>query len=145
MLSQPYEDVLAASRCVLLAGAGSGYDVVGAIPLFDSLRAHGKVVHLASLTFIPPTVLDSMAAACFSMRWKRPPRSGRSIAGLPAFASQSRSESPRSSRCDHALSSAALAELLSSLARYTSDRCRIPGSSNCAICGYPSEALPTTP
>ncbi len=62
MLSQPYQDLLAASRCVLLAGAGGGYDVVGAIPLFDALRSEGKAVHLASLTTMPGTLLDTMAA-----------------------------------------------------------------------------------
>ncbi len=62
MLSQPYEKVLAASRSVLLAGCGGGYDVVGAIPLFDALRKHGTVVHLASLTFTPEPVLASAAA-----------------------------------------------------------------------------------
>jgi len=36
---------------VLLSGAGGGYDLVGAVPLLVELRALGKTVHLASLTF----------------------------------------------------------------------------------------------
>jgi hypothetical protein len=36
---------------VLLAGAGGGYDLIGAIPLLVELREAGKTVHLASLTF----------------------------------------------------------------------------------------------
>ncbi len=62
MLSQPYEDKLAASRCVLLAGAGGGYDVIGAVPLLHALRRDGKAVHLASLTFMPGALLDTMTA-----------------------------------------------------------------------------------
>jgi len=42
---------LARSQSVLLAGAGGGFDVLGAVPLWFSLRAAGKRVHLANLSF----------------------------------------------------------------------------------------------
>lgn len=61
-LTQPYQDLLATSRSVLLAGCGGGYDVVGAIPLYDGLRADGKAVHLASLTIMPGKLLETMEA-----------------------------------------------------------------------------------
>jgi hypothetical protein len=51
MLKQPFSERLASARTVLLAGAGGGYDLVGAVPLLVELRALGKTVHLASLTF----------------------------------------------------------------------------------------------
>jgi hypothetical protein len=40
-------------RCtrVLLAGAGGGFDVFASLPLYFALRAQGKQVHLANLTF----------------------------------------------------------------------------------------------
>jgi hypothetical protein len=36
---------------VLLAGCGGGYDIMGAVPLLHALRAEGREVHLASLSF----------------------------------------------------------------------------------------------
>lgn len=51
MLRQPINDILQNSQRVLLAGAGGGYDVLGAIPLRADLLAAGKNVHLASLSF----------------------------------------------------------------------------------------------
>jgi hypothetical protein len=51
MLQQPISDRLKSANTVLLSGAGGGYDLVGAVPLLVELRALGKTVHLASLTF----------------------------------------------------------------------------------------------
>ena len=51
---------LASSRSVLLAGCGGGYDVFGAVPLVQGLRAAGKRVHLASLSF---TYLNGLSGA----------------------------------------------------------------------------------
>lgn len=51
MLEPAAVATLAPCRSVLLAGAGGGYDVLGAVPLLVQLRAAGKNVHLASLTF----------------------------------------------------------------------------------------------
>lgn len=42
---------LAASRRVLIAGAGGGFDVFAGLPLFFALRSAGKHVYLANLTF----------------------------------------------------------------------------------------------
>jgi hypothetical protein len=36
---------------VLIAGAGGGFDVFSGLPLYFALRAQGKTVHLANLTF----------------------------------------------------------------------------------------------
>jgi hypothetical protein len=42
---------LADSSRILIAGAGGGYDVYSGVPLYAALRAAGKEVHLANLTF----------------------------------------------------------------------------------------------
>ncbi|WP_419249606.1 DUF1152 domain-containing protein [Sandaracinus amylolyticus] len=42
---------LGAARRILIAGAGGGYDVYCGVPLFLALRAQGKDVHLANLSF----------------------------------------------------------------------------------------------
>jgi hypothetical protein len=57
VLTLPVHHELEKSRTVLLAGAGGGFDVFSALPLYFALRAAGKVVHLANLTFsnIPPS------------------------------------------------------------------------------------------
>jgi hypothetical protein len=39
------------ARRILLAGAGGGYDVLGAVPVLHDLEADGREVHLASLSF----------------------------------------------------------------------------------------------
>jgi hypothetical protein len=48
------------SRRILVAGAGGGYDVLGAVPLLADLEADGREVHLASLSF---TYLDGLPEA----------------------------------------------------------------------------------
>ncbi len=51
-LSQiPLFDELRDARTILLAGAGGGYDIFCGLPLFHALRAQGKTVHLANLSF----------------------------------------------------------------------------------------------
>ncbi|MFN7974606.1 MAG: DUF1152 domain-containing protein [Acidobacteriota bacterium] len=60
MLEQPIVKVLEGCRSVLLAGCGGGYDVMGAVPLYQSLAARGIRVHLASLSF---TLLNALDAA----------------------------------------------------------------------------------
>src|SRR5262245_50226334 len=42
---------LAARERILIAGAGGGFDVYAGLPLFEALRAMGKQVFLANLTF----------------------------------------------------------------------------------------------
>src|SRR5262249_8799602 len=49
--SVPVFSRLDRSRAILIAGAGGGFDVFAALPLYLALRAQGKVVHLANLTF----------------------------------------------------------------------------------------------
>lgn len=51
-LSQiPLFDELRDAQTILLAGAGGGYDIFCGLPLFHALRAQGKTVHLANLSF----------------------------------------------------------------------------------------------
>ena len=47
----PFLERLAPCERILLAGAGGGFDIVTAVPLFRYLRAQGKEVFLASLSF----------------------------------------------------------------------------------------------
>lgn len=56
MLRLPVFDVLADAKNILVAGAGGGYDVFCGLPLYFGLRAEGKNVHLANLSFsfLPP-------------------------------------------------------------------------------------------
>lgn len=51
---------LFAARRVLLLGAGGGYDVLGAVPLFSELRGRGIQAHFASISF---TALDDLDGA----------------------------------------------------------------------------------
>ena len=51
MLEQSVTHRLATARHILLAGCGGGYDVLGALPLYLELRASGRDVHLANLSF----------------------------------------------------------------------------------------------
>lgn len=51
LASPPLLDRLAPCRRVLLAGAGGGFDVLSAVPLFEALRGRGQEVFLASLSF----------------------------------------------------------------------------------------------
>lgn len=47
------------AECVLVAGAGSGFDVYAGLPLALSLSATGRQVHLANLSFTALYGLDS--------------------------------------------------------------------------------------
>ena len=69
MRSVPFIERMANADHVLLAGAGGGFDVYAAIPLFVTLRAMGKQVTLANLSF---TRLDETNArrchgTCFAV------------------------------------------------------------------------------
>ena len=44
-------DSLLASSSVLIVGAGGGFDIFAGLPLFAALRAAGKKVTLANLSF----------------------------------------------------------------------------------------------
>jgi hypothetical protein len=56
MLRLPFFDELEKSKNILLAGAGGGFDIFSGLPLYFGLRAAGKNVHLANLSFsfLPP-------------------------------------------------------------------------------------------
>jgi hypothetical protein len=54
----PLFDALAGARSVLVAGAGGGFDVYAGLPLAFALRAQGRTVHLANLSFTPLELLD---------------------------------------------------------------------------------------
>jgi len=43
---------LECSRCVLVAGAGGGFDVYAGLPIYERLRSLGKKVFLANLSFV---------------------------------------------------------------------------------------------
>lgn len=51
MLRSPFLDELDNARNILVAGAGGGFDIFSGLPLYFGLRAAGKNVHLASLSF----------------------------------------------------------------------------------------------
>ena len=57
MIDLPAFEMLRKSRNVLLLGAGGGYDILGAVPLYAALRALGKTVHLGGVSF---TSLDTL-------------------------------------------------------------------------------------
>lgn len=50
-LNLPFFDELEPANNILLAGAGGGYDIFTGLPLYFGLRAAGKQVHLANLSF----------------------------------------------------------------------------------------------
>jgi hypothetical protein len=51
MLNIPAAQILEKAQTILLAGAGGGYDLYTALPLYFALRAAGKTVHMANLSF----------------------------------------------------------------------------------------------
>jgi len=57
---------LSDSSNVLLAGAGGGFDIYSGVPLYFALRAMGKNVHLANLSFASLRDDDNLVApSCF--------------------------------------------------------------------------------
>ncbi len=52
-LNLPILEQLADSRRILIAGAGGGFDIFAGLPLYFTLRALGKQVHLANYSFTP--------------------------------------------------------------------------------------------
>ncbi len=51
-LNLPVMDVVQDCRTILIAGAGGGFDVFAGLPLYFTLRAAGKTVHLANYSFV---------------------------------------------------------------------------------------------
>lgn len=72
-LQLPFFHELERASTILLAGAGGGYDIFSGLPLYFGLRAAGKTVHLANLSFaelnaasgprLAPAVLEVTAGA----------------------------------------------------------------------------------
>jgi hypothetical protein len=56
MLKLPFYNELEKAHNVLLAGAGGGFDIFSGLPLYFGLKAAGKQVHMANLSFsfLPP-------------------------------------------------------------------------------------------
>ncbi len=56
MLRLPFFVELEEAQNVLVAGAGGGFDIFSGLPLYFGLKAEGKTVHLANLSFsfLPP-------------------------------------------------------------------------------------------
>lgn len=50
------------AKCVLVAGAGGGFDVYAGLPLAFALMSLGKTVHLANLSFSALHLIDGAAA-----------------------------------------------------------------------------------
>ncbi len=51
LLTLPFHREINAAQNILLAGCGGGYDIFCGLPLYFGLRALGKTVHLANLSF----------------------------------------------------------------------------------------------
>jgi hypothetical protein len=60
-LNLPILDQLSASQDVLIAGAGGGFDVFIGLPLYFTLRALGKAVHLANYTFCDMSIVNRIS------------------------------------------------------------------------------------
>jgi hypothetical protein len=50
-LTLPFFERIASAKNILIAGAGGGFDVFTGLPLYFGLKAAGKEVHLANLSF----------------------------------------------------------------------------------------------
>ena len=68
LIKNPLFEELADCQNILLAGAGGGFDVYSAIPLYFSLRGLNKNVHLANLSFASLRDNDSkISDQCFKV------------------------------------------------------------------------------
>src|SRR5215475_14392073 len=57
------------SECVLVAGAGGGFDVYAGLPIYERLRTLGKQVFLANLSFVslPITSARQLTTALYAV------------------------------------------------------------------------------
>ena len=57
------------SQCVLVAGAGGGFDVYAGLPMYEPLRSLGKTVFLANLSFVPlgTTSAEALTRALYAV------------------------------------------------------------------------------
>jgi len=66
----PLFKTLENSRHILLAGAGGGFDIYCGLPLYFALKAMGKEVHLANLsfTYLPMTNSEKVFDNCYLVK-----------------------------------------------------------------------------
>lgn len=69
MLQNPLIAHLQDAQNILLAGAGGGFDVYSSVPLYIALKAQGKNVHLANLSFsfLHKTIAEEVFSNCFKV------------------------------------------------------------------------------
>jgi hypothetical protein len=60
-LNLPILDLLAGSKSILIAGIGGGFDVFSGLPLYFTLQAVGKVVHLANYSFSELSIVNRIS------------------------------------------------------------------------------------
>ena len=53
------------SECVLVAGAGGGFDVYAGLPIYEHLRSLGKKVFLANMSFVSLGTTSPRMTAAF--------------------------------------------------------------------------------
>ena len=73
MLGLPLFAALAEARRSLLAGAAGGSDICSGLPLYFGLRAAGKTIHLANLSF-SDLYAPRRASSHPALVWSRPAR-----------------------------------------------------------------------
>ena len=78
MILGPIENQITDSRRVLIAGAGGGYDVLGAVPLAMRLEQRGLEVFLANLSFTNLVRLDADRSATHPVLFEVSRRAARS-------------------------------------------------------------------
>jgi len=68
-LNLPFFNELEQTKNILLAGAGGGYDIFTGLPLYFGLRAAGKQVHLANLSFsfLRPVKMQQLSPTLFKV------------------------------------------------------------------------------
>lgn len=69
LLQNPFFSQLADSQNILLAGAGGGFDIYSGIPIYFALKAQGKNVILANLSFtqLNETTSKPIAPFCYQI------------------------------------------------------------------------------
>lgn len=60
-LNLPFLDTLNDCERILIAGAGGGFDFLGGIPVYQTLKEMGKEVHIANYSFIPLGLVSESA------------------------------------------------------------------------------------
>lgn len=65
----PLFHILQNAQNILIAGAGGGFDIYSGVPLFVALKAQGKNVHLANLSFsfLHKIIAEEVFSNCFEV------------------------------------------------------------------------------